>query len=78
MKVKVYAPDILCDASALDEDNFMELPENATLNDVYKKLKIRLIFRKLLFCTVNYKREKLSKKLNDQDVISFISPIAGG
>lgn len=78
MRVKVYAPNILCDTSALDEDNFMELPENATLNDVYKKLKIRLIFRKLLLCAVNNKKEKLSKKLKDQDVISFISPIVGG
>jgi molybdopterin converting factor small subunit len=78
MRVKVYAPSFLCDASTIDENGTMELPENATLKDVYKKLRIPFIYRKLMFCTVNHKKEKMKKKLSDQDVISFISIMAGG
>lgn len=50
------------------------LSENATLNDLYKTLKIPLLYRKLLFSTVNHKMEKLSTPLKDQDVISFFPP----
>lgn len=77
MKIKVYAPEF-CDHSALDDTNTMELPEAATLNDVYARLKIPVFLRGILIGTVNYKQEKRSMILKDNDVVSFISPMRGG
>jgi molybdopterin converting factor small subunit len=77
MKIKVYAPEF-CDHRALDNTNTMELPEAATLNDVYIKLKIPLILRGILIGTVNYKQEKRSQVLKENDVVSFIGPMRGG
>jgi molybdopterin converting factor small subunit len=78
MKVQVYPPISFCDPSVLDDDNCMELSENAVLRDVYKKLKIPFIMRKLLFSTVNHKRSKMDTPLKDGDIISFFSLMAGG
>jgi hypothetical protein len=78
MKVRVFPPPLFCDASVVDEDNFMDLPEGATLIDVYKGLKIPIVMRKILICTVNYKKEKMNKKLCDQDVINFFRLSTGG
>lgn len=78
MKVKVYAPAVLCETTALDGDNYLHLADGATVRDVYKALKIPFWVRKLLICSVNHKWEKKSKALKDGDVISFISPVAGG
>jgi molybdopterin converting factor small subunit len=56
----------------------MELSENAVLRDVYKKLKIPFIMRKLLFSTVNHKRSRMDTPLKDGDIISFLALVAGG
>ena len=77
MKVKVYAPSF-CDHSSLDDANMMELPENSTVRDVYRKLRIPLIYRPIIACAVNHKVEKRSKKLQDGDVVSFLSIMSGG
>jgi molybdopterin converting factor small subunit len=77
MKVKVYAP-AFCSFKHIDEDGNMVLPDGASLNDVYKKLRVPLPFRKLLFSAVNYRRVKLSTKLKDGDVVSFLAPLSGG
>lgn len=78
MKVKVYAPPVFCDDSVLDEANCLELPEDAKLKDVYQRLKINPLLRRLLICTVNQKRCKMNHQLKENDSISFFSPVAGG
>jgi molybdopterin converting factor small subunit len=77
MKVKVYAP-AFCSFKHIDEDGYMVLPDEAKLNDVYKKLRVPLPFRKLLFAAVNYRRVKLNTRLQDGDVVSFLAPLSGG
>jgi molybdopterin converting factor small subunit len=77
MKIKVYAPSF-CSFKDIDEKGYMILHEGAVLNDVYKNLRIPLIFRKVLFATVNYKNSDLKKRLTDGDVVSFFSGLAGG
>ena len=77
LKVKVYAP-AFCSFKHIDENGYMTLPDEAKLNDVYKKLRVPLPFRKLLFSAVNYRRSKLSARLKDGDVVSFLVPLSGG
>lgn len=77
MIVKVYASGF-CNFEHLDEDGFMRLPEGASLNDVYKRLRIPFLFRKVLFASVNYRHVKLGTKLKDGDVVSLLAPLAGG
>jgi molybdopterin converting factor small subunit len=77
MRVKVHAP-AFCSFEHIDEDGYMTLPDDATLNDVYKKLRVPLPFRKLLFSAVNYRRSKLSTRLKDGDAVSFLVPLSGG
>lgn len=77
MKVKVYAP-ALCSYDKLDENSLMELKEGSTLNDAMKNLAIPLPLRPFIICMVNYKKVKLNTPLNDGDVISFLTPLAGG
>ncbi len=77
MKIKVYASGF-CSFEHIDDDGFMSLPEGASLNDVYKKLRIPFLLRKVLFAAVNYEQVKLSTKLKDGDVVSLISARAGG
>ncbi len=77
MKVKVYAP-IFGNTDLLDESGYLELAENATLNDVFKKLKIPILFRNSLLCLVNYEAGKSGRELSDGDTISFIGPLSGG
>ncbi len=77
MKVKVNAP-AFCSFKHIDENGYITLPEGATLNDVYKKLHVPLLMRKILFSAVNYERVKLRTKLKDGDVVSFVTLISGG
>ncbi len=77
MKVKVYAP-LYGNTDILDETGYLELKENATLKEVFKKLKIPLFLRTSLLCTVNYERVKTSIRLSEGDIVSFIGPLSGG
>ncbi len=77
MNVKVYASGF-CSFEHIDEDGIMRLPEGATLNDVYKKLRIPYPLRRILFAAVNYEHVKLGTKLKDGDVVSLLSPLPGG
>ena len=77
MKIKVYAPSF-CDQRALDESSGMELPDDSTVGDVYKRLKIPILYRPIVVCAVNHEVAKSSKKLKDGDVISFFMPTVGG
>ena len=77
MKVKVYASGF-CSFEHIDANGFMSLPEGASLNDVYKKLRIPFLLRKILFAAVNYEQAKLSTRLKEGDVVSLLSARAGG
>lgn len=77
MKVKVYAP-MFGDTAPLDDNGYLELPEGSRLGDVYKKLKIPLLLRNSLVCSVNYEPGKAGRKLSEGDIISFIGPLSGG
>ncbi|MBW2421766.1 MAG: MoaD/ThiS family protein [Deltaproteobacteria bacterium] len=77
MNVKVYTSGI-GSGEHIDEDGFMSLPEGASLNDVYKRLRIPFLFRKVLFAAVNYEHVRLNTKLEDGDVVSLLAPRAGG
>jgi len=63
---------------SMDDNGYLELPEEAVLGDVYKKLKIPLPFRNSLVCSVNYEPGKVRRKLVDGDIVSFIGPLSGG
>ena len=77
MKIRVYAASF-CSFEDIDEDGYMVLPDGAVLDDVYQKLKVPWLFRKIVFATVNYKRVGLKTKLEDGDVVSFFSALGGG
>jgi molybdopterin converting factor small subunit len=77
MKIKVYAPSF-CRFTYIDENGCMTLPEDAVLNDVYKKLCIPFPLRKLFFAAVNHKTAGLKTRLKDGDIVSFFSGLAGG
>ena len=75
MKVRVVAPFAV---SGLDADGRLEVPSEATVNYVLKRAKTGGPFWRLLPVSVNGMQVKKSHKLNDGDVIVFISPISGG
>ena len=64
--------------SQIDEDGYMTLKEGARVKDVYRKLRLPVLFRKYLICTVNYKSVPIDTKLNDGDIVTFIMPVFGG
>jgi len=77
MKVKVYLGP-LCKGDALDKDGYIEVDEGETVLDILKKIKCPIYIRALGLYMVNYRKVKLDTKLKDGDIISIISPIAGG
>ena len=77
MKIRVFAASF-CSFENIDEDGFMVLPDGAVLDDVYQKLKVPWLFRKIVFATVNYRRVGLKTRLKDGDVVSFFSAMGGG
>jgi molybdopterin converting factor small subunit len=77
MRVKVY-PGPFCDTDHIDEDGFMDIKEGAVVADVIKKLRFSLPIRMLGLYMVNYQKAKLDTKLKEGDIISIITPIAGG
>jgi molybdopterin converting factor small subunit len=77
LRVKVYAASF-CSFKDIDTDGYMELPDGSVLNDVYKKLLIPLVFRKILFATVNYQNVGLKTELHEGDVVSLFSGLGGG
>ncbi len=56
----------------------MDLPEGATLNDVFAKLGIPRIIRRLPFAAVNYVQARPGTELADGDVVSLIGAVSGG
>lgn len=56
----------------------MELPEGATLDELFRLLRIPLRRGAVLFSMVNHEKARLSRALADGDRVSFISILAGG
>jgi molybdopterin converting factor small subunit len=77
MRIRVYAPPF-ADLSCIDEEGFMELPDGATLNDLFKTLHLPLRHGMVAFSMVNYEKSKLSRLLAEGDTVSFVSLLAGG
>jgi molybdopterin converting factor small subunit len=77
MKIRVYAASF-CSFENIDRDGYMVLPDGAVLDDVYKRLEVPWLYRKIVFATVNYKKVSLKTRLQDGDVVSFLSALGGG
>lgn len=77
IRVKVF-PGPMIDLNELDEDGYAYLEENSTIGELLKILKIPKLLYNMGLYTLNYKKEPLDTVLKDEDVFSFISPLAGG
>jgi molybdopterin converting factor small subunit len=77
MKIRVYAASF-CSFEDIDKDGYTVLPEGALLEDLYKSLQVPWLFRRVVIATVNYKKVGLKTKLQDGDVVSFLSALGGG
>ena len=77
MKVKVIPPPG-CDRSLLDEKSWMEVPNDADLAYVLKKISCGRLKAKLLLVSVNGERSHLDRKLREGDVVGFFMPVTGG
>lgn len=77
MKIRVYAASF-CSFEDIDKEGYVLLPEGAVLDDVYKRLKVPWLYRRIVFATVNYKKVGLKTRLQDGDVVSFFSALGGG
>jgi molybdopterin converting factor small subunit len=77
MKIRVYAA-AFCNFEDIDKEGYVLLPEGAVLDDVYKRLKVPWLYRRIVFATVNYKKVGLKTRLQDGDVVSFFSALGGG
>ncbi len=77
MRVKVYAPPF-AKREKIDENNYLELQEGATLKEVFNLLEIPLPIGAVFLCRVNYEKADLGMTLQEGDVISFYFHLAGG
>jgi molybdopterin converting factor small subunit len=77
MRIRVYAASF-CSFENIDRDGYMVLPDGAVLDDVYKRLQVPWLYRRIVFATVNYKKVSLKTRLQDGDVVSFLSALGGG
>ena len=77
MKIRVYAASF-CSFEDIDKDGYMVLPDGAVLEDLYKRLQVPWLFKRIVFATVNYKKVSLKTRLQDGDVVSFFSALGGG
>ena len=77
MRIRVYAASF-CSFENIDRDGYMVLPDDAVLDDVYKRLQVPWLYRRIVFATVNYKKVSIKTRLQDGDVVSFLSALGGG
>ena len=77
MKIRVTAAPF-CDHSLIDESGCMQIKDGASLNELYRLLKIGFVLRPLLLTTVNYDRARPSKRLSEGDEVSIFWPLSGG
>jgi molybdopterin converting factor small subunit len=77
MRIRVYAPRF-ADHTRIDENGFVDLPDEATLDDLLKKLKVPFRPGAALLFTVNYARVPRSTVLRDGDTVGFLALVSGG
>jgi molybdopterin converting factor small subunit len=77
MRVKIYAAGY-CSFEYIEDDGFMDLPDGATVNDVFAKLGIPRFLRRLPFAAVNYVQARPGTELTDGDVVTLIGAVSGG
>jgi molybdopterin converting factor small subunit len=77
LKVRITAPPF-CDHSSIDNLGNIELAEGASLNDLYKKMKVAALLRPFLITSVNYEIARPSVTLSDGDDVSIFWPLSGG
>lgn len=77
IRVKVYAPGFISHQH-LDEDGYATLPDGATLKSLYRFLKIPLLLRPVLLCSINSEQAQPRTPLKNGDTVSFFFPISGG
>ena len=77
MRIKIYAPSII-DHTLLDPNSFLEVKDGTRLGKLLGILKIPLLLRPVLYCTLNHERVPRSTLLKDGDVVSIVAPISGG
>lgn len=77
IRVRVYAP-AWCNTRALDERGCVNIREGSTLADVLSAIGMPKIAAKLLHAAVNSEIKPLNTVLNDGDMVSFFTMMAGG
>lgn len=77
MKIRVYVP-VFADASVVDEKGFVEMEPGSTLGDLLGRLHLPFKALAVAFCVVNYEKSSMKRVLQDGDVVSFFSILAGG
>ena len=77
VRIRVYVP-VFADASAVDERGFVEMEPESTLGDLLGKLRLPFKALAVAFCVVNYEKSSMKRILQDGDVVSFFSILAGG
>lgn len=77
IKIKVYAPGFI-NHDLLDQNGCIDLEAGDSVRALYRKLKVPLLLWPVLVCSINYEQAKISAKLKDGDVVTFLFPIAGG
>ena len=77
IKVRIYAPGFI-NHDAIDQNGFIELDENVSVKQLFRKMKVSPIARMFVISFVNYEPAKMDAKLKDGDVVSLMFPISGG
>ncbi len=77
MQIRVYLPPYI-DNDLVDENGYITLKKGATLKDLFRTLKVPFPLGTVHLCRVNYEKASLDRNLQDGDVISFFSLVAGG
>jgi molybdopterin converting factor small subunit len=66
------------DHSEIDADSYVSIDDNATMTDLYRRLKLPLPLRLACLYWVNYEPAKWNTRLQDGDTITFLFPVTGG
>ena len=77
MRVKISVSGI-ADHSVLDDGEYLELEEKATIWTIYSRLRIPFHLRPFYKCYLNYKPAGMRDKIKDGDEIFFMTLAAGG
>jgi molybdopterin converting factor small subunit len=77
LRIKVYSSPFVSSEN-INSDGYVTIDEGATVNALFKKIKIPLPLRPFMFFTVNHNPAKLTQKLKDGDTVSFFTIFSGG